>query len=210
MKEYGKEIFVVILATIILAMTVSFKNSNIFYAAALSFLIIFTVNITMKKLVGYYFQTDVKTKFWTWYQYGFRKDWHFIKPIPMLWLPLMLILVTKGMFLWLGILEFDVVAKTERVSRRHGLYRFTEVTEHHMGWIAIWALIANFAFLVVGYILGFELFTKLSIYFIAWSVIPLSNLDGSKILYSGKFKYSFYSTCALILLILALTVLPPL
>jgi len=206
-KEYGKELVVVILATIILAITVAFRDRTIFYAAALSFLVIFVVNITMKKIVGYIFQTDIKTKFWTWYQFGLREDWHFKKPIPMIWLPLIIALFTKGFFWWLPILEFDVAAKTERVSRRHGLYRFTQVTEHHMAWIAIWGLIANFVFAITGYILNFELFAKLSIYFIAWSVIPLSRLDGSKILFGGKVKWSIFFTAAMLLLIWALTIL---
>ena len=207
MKEYGKEIAVVILATLILAITVSFKDSTIFYAAALSFLVILVVNITMKKIVGYMVEIKVRTKFWTWYQYGFRKDWHFKKPLPMLWLPLILTLFTKGFFWWLPILEYDVVAKTERVSKRHGLYRFTQVTEHHVAWMAIWALIANFVFAIGGYILGFELFTKLSIYFIAWSVIPLGNLDGSKILFGGQAKWGIIFTAAMIVLIWALAIL---
>ena len=206
-KEYGKEVATIILATIVLAIAVAFKDSTIFYAATISFLIIFVVNIITKKIVGYIFETDVKTKFWTWYQYGFRTDWHFKKPIPMLWLPLILVLFTKGFFLWLGILEFDVVAKTERVSRRHGLYRFTQVTEHHMAWIAILGLATNLVFAIGGYVLGFELFTKLSIYFIAWSMIPLGRLDGSKILFGGKTKWTIFFTVAMILLVWALTIL---
>lgn len=206
-KDYGKEVAVVILATLVLAITVSFKDSTIFYAAVASFLVIFVVNITMKKIVGYMFETDVKTKFWAWYQYGFRTDMHFKKPLPMPWLPLILALFTKGFLLWLPILEFDVAAKTESVSRRHGLYRFTQVTEHHMAWIAMWGLIMNFIFAVGGYILGFELFTKLSIFFIAWSVIPISNLDGSKILYGGIAKWSIIFTAAIIVLALTLTIL---
>ena len=206
-KEYGKELAVVILATIILAIAASFRDRTIFYAAALSFLLIFLINITIKKIVGYVFQTDVKTKFWTWYQYGFRTDWHFKKPLPMLWLPLLLVLITKGFFLWIGILEFDVEAKTERVAKKHGLYRFTQVTEHHMAWIAIWGLIMNFVFAIAAYIAGFELFTKLSIYFIAWSVIPLGGLDGSKILFGGKVKWSIFFTIAIALLVWAVSIL---
>ena len=163
-KDYGKEIAVVILATLILAITVSFKDSTIFYAATISFLVILVVNITMKKIVGYMVETEVKTKFWTWYQYGFSIDSHFKKPLPMLWLPLVLTLLTKGFFWWLPILEYDVEAKTERVSRRHGLYRFTQVTEWHVAWIAVWAMAANLILAVVAYVAGFELFAKLSIY----------------------------------------------
>ncbi len=205
-KEYWKEIATIVLAAIILGITVSFKNSKIFYAATLSFLIILIINVAMKKIVGYMLETDVKTKFWTLHQYGLRKDMHFKKPIPMAWLPLLLVLFTKGLFLWLGILEFDVTAKTERVSKRHGLYRFTQITEHHMAWIAMWGIILNLIFAIGAYILGFELFTKLSIYFIAWSVIPIGRLDGSKILYGGKIKWGIFFTSAMLLLIWALTI----
>ena len=154
-KENTKEILTIILASIILALTVAFKDRAIFYTATISFIIILTINILTKKSVGYYLETKVKTKFWSIYQYGFRKDMHFKKPLPMLWLPLILTLFTKGFFLWLGVLEFDVEAKTERVSRRHGLYRFTQVTEWNMAWIAVWEIIANLIVAIIGYIAGF-------------------------------------------------------
>ncbi|MFH0711622.1 MAG: hypothetical protein V1889_00685 [archaeon] len=206
-KENIKEILIIILASIVLALTVAFKNTNIFYAAAISFLIILTINVLVKKSVGYYLETKVRTKFWSLYQFGFRKDTHFKKPLPMLWLPLILTLFTKGFFFWLGVLEFDVEAKTERVSRRHGLYRFTEVTEWHMAWIALWALIANLAVAVAAYIAGFELFTRLSIYFIVWSTIPLSNLDGSKIFFSSRTLWAVTFAAAILTFFWALTII---
>lgn len=181
-----QEIGTVLLATIILALAVSFKNTEIFYAAALSFLIIISANVLVKKMVGFHFETAVKTKFWTWHQFGLRQDMHFKTPVPMAWLPLLLALFTKGSFLWLAILEFDIKAKAERVSRRHGLYRFTEVTEWHMALIATWGLVANLILAIAGYILGFELFAKLSIYFMAWSIIPIARFDGARIFYASR------------------------
>jgi len=181
-----EEITAIILSTIILALAVSYKNTEILYASALSFLIIILANIIAKKATGFHFETEVKTKFWTWSQFGIRKDMHFKNPIPMAWLPLLVALFSKGFVLWLGILEFDIKAKTERVAKRHGIYRFTQVTEWHMAMIAMWGLIANLIFAIGGYILGFELFAKLSIYYIAWSVIPLGRLDGAKIFYASR------------------------
>jgi len=186
LKDSLTEIFVIILAAIVLAISASFRDSTIIYAAAISFLIIISANVLTKKIVGYFLEIDIKTKFWSWYQYGFRKDSHFKKPLPMIWLPLLISLLTKGFFWWLAILEFDVVAKTERVAKRHGLYRFTQVTENHIAWIATWGIIANFILAIIGYVAGFELFTRLSLYFMAWSLIPISNLDGAKIFFSSK------------------------
>jgi hypothetical protein len=181
-----KETVTILLATIILALTVAFKDTPIFLSSLISFLIIISINVLAKKIIGFHFETEVKTKFWTWQQFGLRKDMHFKKPIPMAWLPLLLTLFTKGHFFWLGILEFDIKAKAERVAKRHGIYRFTEVTEWHIALIAVWGIIANIIFAIGGYILGFELFAKLSLYFIAWSIIPLSRLDGAKIFYASR------------------------
>ena len=206
-KETTKEILIIILASTILALTVAFKDRTIFYTAVISFLIIIGINVIVKKIVGYILEIKVKTKFWSWHQYGFRTDMHFKKPVPMLLLPLLIALFSKGYLLWLAILEFDVVAKTERVAKRHGLYRFTEVTEWHIAWIAVWALIANFAIAIIAYIAGFELLTKLSIYFIAWSTIPISNLDGSKIFFSSRALWATVFTIAMIMLAWAIAII---
>ncbi len=205
-KELEKEVFIIILAAVILALTVSFRQTQMFVASIISFLIIITANVLVKKLVGYHFETKVRTKFWTWYQFGFRKDAHFKKPVPMAWLPLLLTLFTKGIFWWLAILEFDVEAKTERVSRRHGLYRYTQVTEWHMAWIAVWGIIVNILLAIVGYGAGFELFAKLNIYFAVWSIIPLSRLDGAKIFFSSRGLWATIATVVGIMLIWGLTV----
>jgi len=185
-KENAKELFVVVLAAVILALAVSFTNTPLLLITIVYFLIIIGSNVLTKKAVGYLFETKVQIKFWSWYQWGFRKDSHFKKPVPMAWLPLILALFTKGIFWWFAILEFDVAAKTERVSKRHGLYRFTEVTEKHIGMIATWGIVVNFILAIIGYLVGFEMFAKLSIFYIAWSIIPLSSLDGSKILFSNR------------------------
>lgn len=195
-----KEIATILLAAVILALAFSFGNTEIFYAAALSFLIIISINVLAKKIVGFHFETAVITKFWTWHQFGLRKDMHFSSPIAMAWLPLLLSLFTKGNFLWLGILEFDIKAKAERVTKRHGIYRFTEVTEWHMALIAMWGLIANLILAIGGYILGFELFAKLSIYFIAWSMVPLGRFDGARMFYASRGLWVTIATITAIIL----------
>tara|TARA_Y100000034_G_C6711807_1_gene314471 strand:+ start:97 stop:726 length:630 start_codon:yes stop_codon:yes gene_type:complete len=186
LKEIRIESLIVLISSLVLALTISFKNNSVLNYAFISFLIILSVNILTKKIVGNLLETNVKTKFWSIYQWGFRKDSHFKTKLPMVWLPLIITLFTKGIFWWLAVLEFDVEAKTERVSRKHGLYRFTQVTEWHIAWIAIWGIIANLSLAIIGYLAGFELFAKLNIYFAMWSIIPLSNLDGSKIFFASR------------------------
>ncbi|MFA5061177.1 MAG: hypothetical protein WC494_02590 [Candidatus Pacearchaeota archaeon] len=185
-KRFFKEILIVIIGCIFLGASVSFGNNGLFLASVVSFLIIMSSNSLTKKVVGYFLEIGVEIRFWSWYQYGFRKASHFKKPVPMIWLPVVLSFLSKGYFWWLGILEFDVIPKAERVSRRHGLYRFTEVTEWHIAWIALFGIIINLILGFVGYLVGFEYFAKLSIYYSLWSLIPLSSLDGSKIFFSSR------------------------
>ena len=205
-KESLTEFLIILLATIILAITVSAKTRDLIFYASVSFLIIILANIFVKKIVGYFLEIKVKTKFWSWYQFGFRKTSHFKSAIPMAWLPLLLSLLTRGIFWWLAILEFDVEAKTERVSKRHGLYRFTEVTEWHIAWIAAWGIIINLVLAVIAYFAGFELFSKLSVFYAVWSVVPLSSLDGSKIFFASRALWITITTIVAIFFIWGLAI----
>jgi len=97
--------------------------------------------------------------------------------------------------------------KQKGFQKKHGLYRFTKVTEWHMAWIALWAIIANLMLAVAGYIAGYNLFTKLSIYFIAWSVIPIGRLDGAKIFYGSRALWATAFTIAMIILVWSLIII---
>lgn len=199
-KDLGKEAIIILVAAIILALSVTFLKIDQVFGIFVAFAVLITGNILIKKAIGYYLETDVTTRFWSWYQYGFRKDQHFKKPLPMAWWPLALSLITKGYLWWLAILEFDVKGRTERVSRRHGLYRFSEVTEWHMAIIAIFGIATNLIMAVIGYIAGFETFASLNIYYAFWSTIPLSSLDGNKILFGSKILWFItFIICAIFL-----------
>ncbi|MCK4997352.1 hypothetical protein KAS08_03530 [Candidatus Pacearchaeota archaeon] len=198
-----KEIITIALAAIILAITVSFKDLSIFYKALLSFLIIITANVIIKKLIGYHFEIKINTKIWTLYQFGFKKKQHFKKPMPMAWLPFVMAFFSRGYIFWLGILEFDANPLPERASRRHGLYRFTEITERHMGWIAFWGVVTNLIMGIIGYIIGFELFAKLNFHFAMWSIIPIARFDGTKIFFANRILWVIITSIASLLFFLS-------
>ena len=185
-KEQVAEIIIIFVAAIILGITVSFPSLSAVISSIIYFIVIITVNIAIKKFISYYLEAKVTTRFWSWYQFGFTKQAHFKKPIPMLWLPPLLSFVSKGYFLWLAILEFDIKAKSERVSKRHGLYRFSEITDWHIASIAAGGIALNLILGILGYLAGFEFFAKLSIWYAFWSIIPISGLDGSKILAGSR------------------------
>jgi len=185
--EWLTEIITIILAAAVLAVSYSFINTSIFLQVGISFLIIIVLNVLIKKAIAFYFEAKTVTKFWGWRQYWFAKRSHFKKPVPMIWLPLILSFFTRGLLnFWFGILEFDIKPKTERVSRRHGLYRFSEMTDWHIALIAVAGIAINLIAAIVSYLAGFETFAKLNIWFAAWSIIPLSSLDGNKIFFGSR------------------------
>jgi hypothetical protein len=186
MDKSTKEILTILLTAIILGASVSYMTNQAYLTSIVAFFAILVANIIVKKLISYHYESDITIKPWSIYQFGFRKDAHFKEPVPMSWVPILLTLLTNGAIWWLAILQFDVKARPERVSKRHGLYRFTEMTEWHIGMIAFSGILTNLIIGIVSYTLGFEFFAKLNIYYAAWSLAPLGNLDGTKLFFANK------------------------
>ena len=193
-----KEIIIIILASAILGLSLAFPNTSEIFSALIYMAIIIVVNVLAKKVWAYYYEANTEFKFWSWYHFGFRRDSHFKEPLPMFWLPLAFSLITKGLFFWPAILEFDITPRTERVSRRHGLYRFTEMAETHVAEIAIAGIVANMILAILAYILGFATLGKLSVYYLLFSLIPLGSLDGSKIFFGSRYLWITFVVIALI------------
>lgn len=207
-KELGIEVLLVLFAAIVLTATFaiysSFSNQYLFLLL-LFFILILLVNILTKKIFAYFLEANIKTKLWEVYQFWFTKKSHFNRPLPMIWLPPVLAFLTKGIVVWIPVLEFDITPRVERVTRRHGLYRFSEMTEWHIALLSGLGIIANLIFAVLAYLLtiwipGLEMLAKLNIYYACWSLLPLSSLDGSKILFGSKILWFALGIICLIFL----------
>jgi hypothetical protein len=197
MKNFARELTIVVVASIILAISISYLKMNLFWNILLSIFVIISLNTLAKKFFAYNLETNTRTEFWSIYSFGFEKSKHFNKAVPMLWLPVLLSVITRGLFWWLPIISFDVSPRTERIARRHGLYRFTEVTEWHVALIAAFGIFVNIVAAIIAYFIGFEFFAKLSFYYAFWSIIPMSDLDGSKIFFGSRV---LWFSCFVILL----------
>lgn len=207
-KEVGTEALLILFASVILTATFaiysSFTNQKLFLIL-LFFVLIILVNIITKKIMAYYFESKIKVKMWEVYQYWFTTKAHFNRPLPMIWLPPILAFLAKGMVRWIPVLEFDITPRVERVTRRHGLYRFSEMTEWHVAIISAIGIIANLIFAIIVYLFtiwvpGLEMLAKLNIYYACWSLLPISSLDGSKILFGSKILWFALGIVALIFL----------
>jgi hypothetical protein len=208
-EQTKKELLVIFLATLILGLSLSYISRNVkdTLIAFATILLVILVNVIAKKIVAYNLETDATLNFWSTYWYGFSSKSHFKKPMAMAWLPLLTSLITFGNFIWMPILEFDVSARPERIARQHGLYRYTAVTEWHIAIIAVVGIVANIIAGIAGYILGFETFAKWSIFYAAWSIIPIGRLDGTKILFGSRKIWVLMLFILAIILFWGLTVL---
>jgi|SRR3989344_7992030 len=204
----GKEIISIIITALILAATISLvKTLNIFIYTLLAIFFVIIVNITPKKIVGFYLDSEIELKLWEIKRYGFKPNRYFKKPfLAGIFLPIITTAFSFGYINWFASLVFDVKAKIYKAAKRHGLYTFSEMTEYHIALIAAAGIFANLIFAVTGYLIGFSTFAKLNVYYAFYNIIPLSDLDGNKIFFGSIVLWSFLAALTLIGLLFVILV----
>lgn len=195
-----KEIISIIIISIILGFAISLmKSTSIFLLATLSVFLAILINTFAKKVMSYYLDSEIEIKLWEIRKYGIAKHRYFKKPFPIgAVLPLIITTLTLGYLSWFACLVFDVKAKVYRAAKRHGLYKFSEMTEWHIGLIAAAGVISNLFFAVICYLLGYSEFASINAYFAFFNIIPLSSLDGNKIFFGSLALWSFIASLTLI------------
>ncbi len=197
-----KEIFSILTAALAITISVSLFRSweSILYSFITVFLII-AVNIAAKKTTSYYLDSEIETKLWEIKRYGIKPHRHFKKPFPAgAFFPILskLILFPFKSFAWMASLIFDVKPKVYRAAKRHEFYSFSEMTENHIGLIASAGIFANIIVAIITYFLGFTEFTKISIYYTFFNMLPISNLDGNKIFFGNIVIWGFLASLVLL------------
>jgi len=198
-----KESAIIIVSSIILGFIISnFQISKILWFSILSIFSIVLINTFVKKIAGYYYESDVKIGLWEMERYGWRPENRFKKPLPAgILFPIFFKLISLGKLNWLAFLTFDVEAKVSRAARRHDIYTFSELSEYHLGIIAAWGIVANLFFALIGYLIGLppEMnFVNLSLYYVLFNLLPISDLDGNKIFFGSIILWSFLAAIVLL------------
>ena len=197
-----KEITAILVTTIILAFSINLISSTqSFLYTLLAVFVLILVNLIAKKITSFHLDSEIETSLWETKRYGVRAQHRLKKPFPLgAFLPILskLILFPINSFVWMASLVFDVKAKTYRAAKRHGLYKFSEMTEDHIGYIAAAGIGANLVLAIIGYLIGYPLFAKLNIYYAFFNMIPISNLDGNKIFFGNLVLWIFLATITLI------------
>ena len=198
-----KEILIITVIALILAFTISLIESlKIFSYTLITVFLIILINILAKKVVSFYFDSEIEIGLWEIKRYGFKAHKYFKKPFPAgAFFPIITTAFSFGYIVWMASLVFEVKSKIYRAAKRHGLYSFSEMTEYHIGVIAAAGILANIGFAIIGYLINFPEFVRLNIYYAAFNMIPISDLDGNKIFFGSKVLWSFLASIVLIALI---------
>ena len=194
------EIVAVLIVALILAFAFSIVDSfGSFAYVFISILIIIFANTFAKKISAFYMDSEIEVKVWEIQRYGFKPGKHFDRPFPIgLFMPIILAGLSIGYLKWMASLVFDINAKVYRAAKRFGIYNFSEITEYHLALIASSGVVINLILAVVGYLVGFDDFARLNIYYAFFSIIPISDLDGNKIFFGSIIIWSLLTSICLI------------
>ncbi len=196
---------------LLISFTISLlKSWKAFANVLLAVFIIIGANIFIKKVLAHYLDSEIEIKLWKIKRFGYRSGQHFKHPFPAgAFLPIIskVFLFPFKSFIWMASLIFDVKAKTYRPAKRHGLYLFSEITEGQIGLIAAAGITINLALAIVGYFLGFPLFTQLNLYYAFFNMLPISDLDGNKIFFGNLVLWSFLASITLLGLLLSILII---
>ena len=206
-----KETAHIIVAILVLSLAASIWNFGILFYSITSIFFIVLANVIAKKISAYYYESEIENNIWELKRIGLmyffdviplhktHPSRNFKKPIPIgAFIPVIISIISFGYFTWMASLVFEVKPKIARAAKRHGLYSFSEMTEEHIGYIAAFGIIANIMLAIAGYLIGFELFAKLNIYYAFFNMLPISDLDGNKIFFGNIVLWSFLATLILI------------
>ena len=152
---------------------------------------IIAISVFSKKITAYLLDADVEHQLWTIENYGWKSYQHFQSPIPAsIIFPLAFTLFTLGKFKLTTLLTYETRALKVRAARRFGFYSYTEMTEWHNGLIGAIGVISLLILSSISYIYGAEYLAKLAAYYAFFSMIPISNLDGTQIFFGSRILWT--------------------
>jgi len=169
-----------------------------FLLASLMAAVILAVNIGAKKLSSSLFDCNISLNLWTVKQFGFARSRHLRKPFPM-WivLPLVLAWASVGALKWVAVTIFE--ASPSHVALRR---RYSEISEWELALIAVSGSFANIVLALILQAFALHEFAMFSALFAVLSLVPLGQLDGTKVLFGSRMLWIFSILLALIIYIL--------
>tara|TARA_Y100000034_G_scaffold97974_2_gene119831 strand:+ start:858 stop:1487 length:630 start_codon:yes stop_codon:yes gene_type:complete len=186
-KFTKKEFVWVIVAIIILGFIIEFSEAHtitfkgFIYAAV----IIFT-SILIKNLAADYFYLNIEHKVWEIKQYWFTARGHFKKPIPFgLILPFFIAFVSIGTMKIMTILQFNGKPSKKKILKKRGSQRKEEANESDFAFISAWGFWGLIILAIISSLIKQPELAKYALYYGTWNLLPISQLDGSKLFFGS-------------------------
>lgn len=188
----GKEVVWIIIAILIGGFVIGLSSSlrpsliGLLWAS-----IIILVSVIAKKIAAPFYSLEIEHRSWSWRRWGWYERSEFKKPIPLgIILPFFLSVLSLGIIKPLTLLQFDAENFTKRrVLRKRGTYRYSEINESDLAFTAAWGFWALILLAIIGFFLKQPEITKYSIYYGIWNLLPISNLDGTKIFFGSLISW---------------------
>ncbi|MEK6848690.1 MAG: hypothetical protein AABX65_03600, partial [Nanoarchaeota archaeon] len=185
-----KEVLSILLGAVVLAFVMQLLYKDLagrtFFLFALFFLIIIFVNTFAKYFAAAYYLVKAEVAVWSVQQYWFYEGAHFKKPLPFgVLLPIFFAVFSFGAVPWLAVLQTNLTPTKARATRRFPMdYSFSEMTDFHSGMVCAAGIFATLVLAVVSLYLGYYQLAKFAGAYAIFNLIPLGQLDGTKILFS--------------------------
>lgn len=186
-----KEIIWIIVSIIIFTFIAIFPNQDPPLLLIISPLIIVLTNVITKKYAANYFNLKITYNVWGLQQYWFTTKSHFKKSIPMgLIIPFFLSFFSLGLIKAFTFLQFDYEDNGKRrMLKRRGRIRRQEINETDPAFTAAWGFYALLILAIIAAIFKLPELARYSLYYGAWNLLPISNLDGTKLFFGNLFNW---------------------
>ncbi|MCX6747030.1 MAG: hypothetical protein NTU63_02750 [Candidatus Pacearchaeota archaeon] len=206
-KEIAVIALIIILISVSSALLEDWKNL-LYVFSSISIIVI--LNVAAKKFMAFQLDSEIEMKIWGIRRYGFKLGQHFKKAFPAgAFFPVLskLIFFPFKNFVWMASLVFDIKPRIYKAAKRYGLYTFSEITEYHLGLIAMAGIVINLVSAIIGYFIGFPMFARLNIYYAFFNMLPISDLDGNKIFFGSLAMWGFLASLVLIGMLFAIFII---
>lgn len=196
-----KEIFSILLISLVLGTIISVDSKSIEELQKVIIptigivALVILINVISKKVTAHYFDSEVEIRTWEFQRMltynPFSKKFGGYRPHEKMkskfaagfFIPLIIKVVSFGLVNWMASLTFEVKGTIYRARRKFGMYQYAEVTEDEMAWIAFIGIMANIFFAILGYLINAPMFSKINLMYAFYNTIPLSDLDGTKMIF---------------------------
>jgi hypothetical protein len=187
-----KEVVWILVAIIILAFIIIIPSLDVFeyFYALMIAAIIILINVFAKKLAGEYFSVDIEHKIWELSRFGYYEKSHFKKSYPFgLIIPFFFSIFSLGYVKVMCLLQFDAKPSKKRILRLRGTLRKKELNDSDLGFIVLWGEYALIFLAIITAMIKAPDIAKYAIFYGFWNLVPIGQLDGTKLFFGSVFNW---------------------